>query len=104
MAQARSEMRADALQKRLQNLVSQGRISQEQADQYLEWQQARPDMEPFWQQLREWKQARPHMPTELKEWWQSGPDMPLGFGFRGHPGFRERGRCGGWGRIGAPEE
>jgi hypothetical protein len=42
--QARSEMRAEALQNRLQSLVNEGQITQEQADEYLEWQQSRPDV------------------------------------------------------------
>ena len=43
-AQAREEMRTEALQNRLQNLVSEGRITQEEADQYQEWLQSRPDV------------------------------------------------------------
>jgi len=42
--QASSEMRAEALQSRLQNLVEQGKISQDEADQYHEWWQAKPDV------------------------------------------------------------
>ena len=42
--QARSEMRDEALRNRLQNLVDQGQITQEEADEYLEWGQARPDI------------------------------------------------------------
>jgi len=44
LEQARSEMRDDALKARLQDLVSQGKITQEQADQFLEWWQSRPDI------------------------------------------------------------
>lgn len=43
-AQARSEMRAEVMQNRLQNLVEQGKITQDEADQYKEWWQARPDV------------------------------------------------------------
>jgi len=43
-AQASNEMRNEAMQTRLQNLVDEGQISQEEADQYLEWWQARPDV------------------------------------------------------------
>jgi len=43
-AQARSEIQAEAMQNRLANLVEQGRITQDEADQYLEWWQARPDV------------------------------------------------------------
>ena len=42
--QARSELQAEALQNRLQSLVDEGQITQEQADEYLEWQQSRPDV------------------------------------------------------------
>ena len=42
-AQALSEMRNEALQSRLQNLVDQGKITQEQANQYLEWWESKPD-------------------------------------------------------------
>ena len=43
-AQARSEMRDEVLQNRLQNLIDQDKITQDEADQYLEWWQARPDV------------------------------------------------------------
>lgn len=42
--QARSEMRDQALQNCLQFLVDQEMITQEEADQYLDWWQARPDV------------------------------------------------------------
>jgi hypothetical protein len=45
-AQASSEMRNEALQSRLQNLVDQDKITQEQAKQYLEWWESKPDF-PF---------------------------------------------------------
>jgi hypothetical protein len=44
--QARSEMQKEREQARLQNLVKQGTITQEQADQYLNWWQSKPDV-PF---------------------------------------------------------
>jgi len=43
-AQARDEMRAEAQQNRLQNLVQQGKITQEQADEMQDWWGARPDV------------------------------------------------------------
>ena len=43
--QARSEMQDEALESRLQNLVDEGKITQEEVDQYLEWWQSRPDIE-----------------------------------------------------------
>lgn len=41
--QAQREMRDEALNSYLKNLVDQGKITQEQADQYNSWWQARPD-------------------------------------------------------------
>lgn len=89
-SQAQSEMRDEALDRYLQDQVEQGRITQEQADQYKSWWQARPDMEPFRQQLEEWQKARPDMP------------LPGPFGhFDGH-GFHGGMKWGGgryfWGR------
>lgn len=43
-AEAKSEMRTEALDSRLQSLVEQGKINQEEADQYKAWLQAKPDM------------------------------------------------------------
>jgi hypothetical protein len=43
--QARSEIQNEALESRLQNLVDEGKMTQEEADQYLEWWQSRPDIE-----------------------------------------------------------
>ena len=45
LEQAGSEMRDEALQNWLQDLVDKGKITQEEADQYLEWWQSRPDIE-----------------------------------------------------------
>lgn len=44
-AQAHRELRDEASQKRLQSLVDEGKITQEQADQYQQWWQARPDVQ-----------------------------------------------------------
>jgi len=43
--QAQSEMRNEALQNWVQKLVDEGKITQEEADQYLGWWQSRPDIE-----------------------------------------------------------
>jgi uncharacterized membrane protein len=45
LEQARSEMRDEALQNWLQDLVDNGKITQEEADQYLTWWQSRPNVE-----------------------------------------------------------
>jgi hypothetical protein len=44
LQQAQSEMRDEALKNRLQGLVDKGKITQQEADQYLEWWQSRPDI------------------------------------------------------------
>lgn len=43
--QARQEMQDEALQNWLQKLVDEGKITQEEADEYLEWWQSRPDID-----------------------------------------------------------
>jgi polyhydroxyalkanoate synthesis regulator phasin len=43
--QAQGELQEEALETRLQKLVDEGKITQEEADQYLEWWQSRPDIE-----------------------------------------------------------
>jgi len=43
-AQARSEKLQEALDSRLQYLVDEGKITQDEADQYKEWWQSRPDV------------------------------------------------------------
>ena len=43
-AQAQQEARSEALEARLDELVEEGRLTQEEADQYKEWWQSRPDV------------------------------------------------------------
>jgi hypothetical protein len=45
LQQAESEMRGQALKNRLQDLVDRGKITQQEADQYLDWWQSRPDIQ-----------------------------------------------------------
>ena len=42
--QAQKEMQSEALQTWLQNLVTKGKISQEQANEYLQWWNSKPDV------------------------------------------------------------
>jgi predicted PurR-regulated permease PerM len=42
--QAQKDMQSEALQTWLQNLVTEGKITQTQADQYLQWWQSKPDV------------------------------------------------------------
>jgi hypothetical protein len=41
--QAQNEMQDEALQTWLQNLVTQGKLTQAQADEYLQWWQSKPN-------------------------------------------------------------
>jgi hypothetical protein len=85
--QARTEMRDEALDNYLNNLVAQGKITQEQADQYKTWMKSRPDMSQYQQQLREWQEAKPDI------------TLPGGFGGRGFRGGMNWGGARGfWGR------
>jgi hypothetical protein len=43
--QVQSELWDEALESKLQNLVKDGKMTQEEADNYLEWWQSRPDLE-----------------------------------------------------------
>ncbi len=43
-AQAQQQMQSEAIQTWLQNLVTQGKITQAQADQFLQWWQSRPNI------------------------------------------------------------
>ena len=43
-AQAQNEMHETAMETRLQKLIDEGEITQEEADQYLEWWEAKPDV------------------------------------------------------------
>jgi len=45
LKQARSELRDEALEKWLQNLVDDGKITEQEAGQLLDWWQSRPDVE-----------------------------------------------------------
>ena len=47
MKQARQELRDKAMQSRLSSLVEKGLITQEQADEYREWRQSRPEALPW---------------------------------------------------------
>jgi len=104
VVQAQSELRAEALDNRLQKLVDEGKITQDEAAAYKEWLQERPDMEQFRQELQQWQEARPDIPQELKEWRESRPDVPPGLGFPGHGRFHGVGGPPGWGCLTASGE
>jgi hypothetical protein len=62
MTEARQAMRDEALDNYLKKLVDEGKITQEQADQFKAWLAARPSLD------------------EFKTWWESRPDTPGIFG------------------------
>jgi hypothetical protein len=45
LTQAQGELKEETLEGRLQNLVENGKMTQEEADNYLEWWQSRPGIE-----------------------------------------------------------
>jgi hypothetical protein len=92
-AEAKGEMHQEALETRLAKLVDEGKITEDQADEYL-----KPDTPQFKEQLKEWRQARPDLPPELEEWRQARPDVPIRHGFHGRRGHR------GFGGLRAPAE
>ena len=73
-AQAQSEMRDEALGRHLQKLVNDGKITQEEANQYLEWWESKPDV-PFNFGFRGFRSG-----PRLRGWGgpmpQWGPPMP----------------------------
>jgi hypothetical protein len=107
---AGQELRDEAKYAFLQRLVDEGKITQEQADQFKAWLE---DMPVFpTDEFKAWIEERPSFPTdEFKAWWDTRPDMPDLFGekdrqrigpFGGmHRGFGKLwggfgGRFGGW--------
>ncbi len=78
-AQARREMRDEALDNQLKRMVEQGRITQQQADQYRVWWKSRPDV--------------PMGPGFDRGPGFGGPHGKRGFGRRG-PGFVPPGKPG----------
>ena len=77
---ARTDMQNEALDNYLKNLVTEGKITQAQADQYKKWWQSKPDMTQAQQQLKDWQQTRPDVP------------LPGGFGHMGRFGGMGGGR------------
>jgi ABC-type sugar transport system substrate-binding protein len=62
IADARQALQEEALDNYLQKLVDEGKITQEQADQFKAWWDQRPSLDAF------------------QSWWQSMPDIPGIFG------------------------
>ncbi len=60
--QAQKDMQSDRIDAYLKKLVEAGKITQQQADQYKQWLQSRPDMSQYDQALKQWQQAKPDVP------------------------------------------
>jgi hypothetical protein len=83
--EARQAIKDEALDNFLQKLVTDGKITQEQADQF-----------------KTWSDSRPTFPTdEFKQWWDARPDIPGLFGQgNGNNGMPFGGMHRGMGRFG----
>lgn len=83
--QANEEARVQreaAFQERLQNLVTEGKLTQKQVDDFKAWQKAKPNVQPQLDEFKAWMKARPELPLPK-------PNMPRGQKpgfFRGGPG------------------
>jgi hypothetical protein len=87
ITQARPEIKNETLDDHLKRLVDEGKITQEQADQYKAWLKSKPDMSQYSQQLKDWQQTKPEVPSALKAWEEARPDIQLpGLG-GGHGGM-----------------
>jgi hypothetical protein len=85
VTEARQALKDEALDNYLQKLVTDGKITQEQADQF-----------------KTWLDSRPTFPTdEFKTWWDARPDIPTLFGEGNGPRMGPFGGMhGGMGRLG----
>ena len=61
-SQARAEMREEALDKHLQNLVDEGIITEEEASEYKGWLDLKPDMSEYKNKMKEWFESKPDIP------------------------------------------
>jgi hypothetical protein len=78
--QAQAEMREEALDKHLQNLVDEGILTKEEAAEYKTWLEARPDMTEYFDKIKDWMKSRPDI-SEMPRFKSFGI-------FRGRDGMR----------------
>jgi hypothetical protein len=78
--QAQAEMREEALDKHLQNLVDEGILTEEEAAKYKTWLEARPDMTEYFDKIKDWMKSRPDI-SDMPRY------KPFGI-FRGRDGMR----------------
>jgi len=84
--EARNQIRTESREQLRQRLIDEGRITQEQLDEFDKWLESRPDFPT--QEYKEWMESRPDFSTEeFKEWMESRPEgLPFG------PGMQRQGR------------
>ena len=89
--QAQGELREQAIDDRLQELIDDGTLTEEQADEFREWIEARPDVPRVGprrlQQMVDEGVVTQEQMDELKEWMESRPDVPM----IGHKRFGHKG-------------
>jgi hypothetical protein len=85
---ARQDAATDALKTKLQAMVTAGKITQAQADDYLKWWQSKPDMSQYQNQVQQWMQSRPTLPSDVQQWKQGQPDIQVPGGLNGR-GFNK---------------
>ena len=61
-SQAQSELREERLDGYLQNLIDEGIITEDQAIEYKNWLESKPNMEEYRNQIRQWFESRPDVP------------------------------------------
>jgi hypothetical protein len=77
--EAGQAMKDEALDNYLQKLVKEDAITQEQADEYKAWLDARPEF--LTEEFKNWMESRPPLATdEFKQWLEDSPDIPGLFG------------------------
>lgn len=78
--QAQSELREEALDNRLQELIDEGTLTREQADEFKEWIKARPDVPRIGpgrlQELVDEGILSQEQMDEFTEWLEARPDVP----------------------------
>jgi hypothetical protein len=84
--EARNQIKSESRDRFRQRLIDEGRITQEQLDEFDKWLESKPDFPT--DEFREWMESKPDFPTdEYKEWMESIPEgLPFGPGMRGHDG------------------
>jgi hypothetical protein len=63
--QAQNEMQAEELDSRLSEMVTDGTITQKQADDYKAWFNSKPDDSAYRKSLQEWQNAQPDITSGI---------------------------------------